>query len=50
MAFFRQKIKRILIEKQNKLYRREVLEKSITYDKWITEQEKASRYDYTIYE
>ena len=50
MAFFRRKIKRILIEKQNKLYRREVLEKSITYDKWITEQEKASRYDYTIYE
>ena len=50
MAFFRQKIKRILIEKQNKLYRREVLEKNITYDKWITEQEKTSRYDYTIYE
>lgn len=50
MAFFRQKIKRILIEKQNKLYRREVLEKNITYDKWITEQEKTSRYDCTIYE
>ena len=50
MTFFRQKIKRILIEKQNKLYRREVLEKNITYDKWITEQEKTSRYDYTIYE
>lgn len=50
MTFFRQKIKRILIEKQNKLYRREVLEKNITYDKWITEQEKTSRYDCTIYE
>lgn len=50
MAFFRQKIKQKLIEKQNKLYRKEVLEKNITYDKWITEQEKTLRYDYTIYE
>lgn len=48
MAFLRQKIKQKLIEKQNKLYNKEVLAKNITYDKWIAGKEKTFKCDYTI--
>lgn len=50
MTFFRQKIKQKLIEKQHKIYNKEVLERNITYDKWIEEQEKTFQIDFTIEE
>lgn len=47
---FRQKIKQKLIEKQNRIYNKEVLERNITYDKWIAKQEQIAKFDNAINE
>lgn len=48
MAFFKEKIKHKLIEKQHKNYNKEVMARNITYDKWIKEKEKTFKIDSTI--
>lgn len=45
MAFLRQKIKKKLIEKQNKRYKDELLRKTVTYEKWIVEQDEKAEND-----
>ena len=48
MAFFKEKIKNKLIEKQHKNYNKEVMARNITYDKWIAKREKTFKIDSTI--
>ncbi|MDE7446739.1 MAG: glycosyltransferase [Lachnospiraceae bacterium] len=40
MTSLKQNLKQILINRQHKLYEKEVLSKNLTYDKWIREQEE----------
>ena len=40
MASLKQNLKQLLINRQHKLYEKEVKARNLTYDRWIREQEK----------
>lgn len=48
MASLKQNLKQILIDRQHKLYAKEVAAKNLTYDSWIREQEKGLEIDSSI--
>ena len=39
MAFLRRKLKQMLVNKQHKIYEKEVADRDLSYDRWIREQE-----------
>lgn len=45
MASLKQSLKQILVDKQHKLYEKEVASKNLTYDSWIEKQEKKAIID-----
>ena len=45
MASLKQGLKQILVDKQHKLYEKEVASKNLTYDSWIEKQEQKAIID-----
>lgn len=50
MASLKQKLKQILINRQHKLYEKEIAEKNLTYDSWIQLQEKKLEVEVSVLE
>lgn len=48
MAFLKQSVKNMLMNRQNKIYRKKVCEKQVSYADWIVKQEKKAKIDNVI--
>lgn len=48
VAYLKQKLKQVLINRQHKLYEKETAEKNLTYDSWIKIQEKNVEIEFPI--